>query len=208
MEKKFFLANLFVDGSTQLGNQSQLVLLSVALQRNIDWQPNLSQNKDLHYGTPGPHLCHDTSCTPHVDRWAVVALSKQQLWRAVPKCHHSVGVPVWLVLLVDRNGSSKTKVGQLEDSLLGDQDVGSLHVPVDDLVGVDEVESLEHLLHHLLDLLQGELDIEVGQESGQIVLTEVKDQVEGGLVPVVCSADLDQVHNVVVVQQLENPYLP
>ena len=79
---------------------------------------------------------------------------------------------------------------------------------MDDLVGVDEVESLKHLLHHLLDLLQSELDIEVGKESGEIVLAEVKDQVEGGLVSVVGSADLDQVHNVVVVQQLENPYLP
>ena len=32
------------------------------------------------------------------------------------------------------------------------------------------------------------------------MLTEVKDQVEGGLVPVVCSAYFDEVHNVVVVQ--------
>ena len=79
---------------------------------------------------------------------------------------------------------------------------------MDDLVGVDEVEALKHLLHHLLDLLQGELDIEVGEEPGQVMFTEVKDQVESGLVPVVCSADLDQIHNVVVVQQLENSYLP
>lgn len=79
---------------------------------------------------------------------------------------------------------------------------------MDDLVGVDEVKSLKHLLHHFLDLLQGELDIEVGQESSQVVFAEVKDQVESGFVPVVCSADLDQIDNVVVVQQLENSYLP
>jgi hypothetical protein len=36
--------------------------------------------------------------------------------------------------------------------LSGDEDVGGLHVPVDDLVVVDEEETLEHLLHHLLDI--------------------------------------------------------
>ena len=168
----------------------------------------MSLNEDLHYGTPGPHLCHDTSRTPHVHRWTIVALPKQKLWRPIPKGDHSVGVPVWLVLLVDGNGSGKTKVCQFQDALLRDQYVGSLHVSMDDLVGVDEVEALKHLLHHLLDLLQGELYIEVREESGQVMFTEVKDQVESGLVPVVCSADLNQIHNVVVVQQLKNSYLP
>ena len=79
---------------------------------------------------------------------------------------------------------------------------------MDDLVGVDEVEALKHLLHHLLDLLQGELDIEIAEEASQVVLAEVEHKVEGGLVSIVCSADLDQIHNVVVVQQLKNPYLP
>jgi hypothetical protein len=36
--------------------------------------------------------------------------------------------------------------------LSGDEDVGGLHVPVDDLVVVDEEKALEHLLHHLLDI--------------------------------------------------------
>ena len=168
----------------------------------------MSHNKHLHYWTPSPHLCHDTSCTPHVHCWTIVALSKQKLWRPIPKGDHSVSVPVGLVLLVDGNGSSETKVCQFQDTLLRDQYVGSLHVSVDDFVGVDEVKSLKHLLHHFLDLLQGELNIEVGQESSQVVFAEVKDQVESGFVPVVCSADLDQIDNVVVVQQLENSYLP
>ena len=40
------------------------------------------------------------------------------------------------------------------------------------------------------------------------MLAEVEDEVEGGLVPVVRAADLDQVHDVVVVEQLEDADLP
>ena len=119
-----------------------------------------------------------------------------------------VDVPVRLVLLIDGDGSGQTKVSQLQDALLGDQDVGRLHVSVDDLVGVDEVETFEHLLHHLLDLLERELDVEVAEQACQVVLTEVEDQVESCFVPIVCSTDLDEIDNVVMVQQLENADLP
>ena len=64
------------------------------------------------------------------------------------------------------------------------------------------------LLHHLLDLLQGEFDIEVAEEAGQVVLGEVEHEVEGGLVAAVRPADLDQVDDVVVVEELEDADLP
>ena len=64
-----------------------------------------------------------------------------------------VHVPVRLVLLVDGDGSGQTKVSQLQDALLGDQDVGRLHVPVQDLLAVDEVEAVEQLLHHLATIV-------------------------------------------------------
>ena len=118
-----------------------------------------------------------------------------------------VHVPVRLVLLVDGDGSGQTKVGQLQDPLLGDQNVGCLHVPVDDLVGVDVEESLAHLLHHLLYLARAELDVDVAEKAGQVVFTEIKDQVERCLVTTVLTADLQQVHDVLVVQQLEDPHL-
>jgi len=183
--------HLLIDRPTQLGDQGQLVLLSVA----------------LHDRTPGPHLCHDAARSPHVHCWPIVALAEKELGRAIPEGHHSVCVPVRLVLLVDGDGSGQTKVSQLQDALLGDQDVGRLHVSVDDLVGVDEVETFEHLLHHLLDLLERELDVEVAEQACQVVLTEVEDQVESCFVPIVCSTDLDEIDNVVMVQQLENANL-
>ena len=95
--------------------------------------------------------------------------------------------------------------------MLGDQNVGSLHVPVYDLVRVDVVESVEELLHYTLDLAQRELDIEVREQPCQVVLTEVKDEVKGGLVPVelagLAAAYLNQVDNVLVVEKLQYPAL-
>ena len=79
---------------------------------------------------------------------------------------------------------------------------------MEDLVVVDVVESLEDLLHHLLDLGQGELHTNVAQQAGQIVLAEVKDQVEGSFVPVVGPADLNQIDYVFVVELLKNANLP
>ena len=78
---------------------------------------------------------------------------------------------------------------------------------MDDFVCVDEEEALAHLLHHLLDLTETELDIDVAQQPRQVVLAEVEDQVEGCFVPVVGPADLDQIDNVFVVELLKNANL-
>ena len=44
---------------------------------------------------------------------------------------------------------SQTKVGQFQDALFGDQNVGRLHITVQNLVAVDVVEAVHQLLHHL-----------------------------------------------------------
>ena len=49
------------DGATQLADESELVLLGVA----------------LHYGTSCPHLSHDAARSPQVDWGAVVPLAYQ-----------------------------------------------------------------------------------------------------------------------------------
>ena len=153
----------------------------------------------LHDGGPGPHLGHDAARPPHVHCRPIVPLTQQQLRGPVPEGDHPVGVPVCLTRLVDGDGSSQTKVGQLQCARLGDQNVGSFHVSVDDFVGVDEEETLAHLLHHLLDLSKTELDVDVAQETSEVMLAEVKHQVESCLVAAVLATDLDQVHNVVMV---------
>ena len=78
---------------------------------------------------------------------------------------------------------------------------------MEDLVVMDVVEALKDLLHHLLDLRQRELDIDIAQQASKVVLAEVKDQVEGCFVSVVGPADLDQIDNVFVVELLKNANL-
>ena len=102
---------------------------------------------------------------------------------------------------------------------------------MEDLLAVDEVEPVQQLLHHLLDLAEVELDIGVAEQASQVVLGKVKDQVEGRLVPIVlarlsfqinmfsldifkfsnkdlCSANLDEIDNVLMSEQLQNSDLP
>lgn len=49
---------------------------------------------------------------------------------------------------------------------------------------MDVVQPVQQHLHHLLDLGQRELHVGVAQQAGQVVLTEVKDQVDAAFVPV------------------------
>lgn len=56
------------------------------------------------------------------------------------------------------------------------------------LVSVDVVQSIKQHLHDLLDLCQGELDVGIAQQPGQVVFTEVKYQVDAAFVSVVLSS--------------------
>ena len=72
---------------------------------------------------------------------------------------------------------------------------------VDALIIVDKEEPLAHLLHHLLDLTQTGLHIDVAEQACQIVLAEIEHEIELGLVPAVLPADLYQVDDVLVVEE-------
>ena len=52
------------------------------------------------------------------------------------------------------------------------------------LVPVDVIKAIEQHLHDLLDFCQGELYIGVAQQPGQVMLTEVKHQVDAAFVSV------------------------
>lgn len=78
------------------------------------------------------------------------------------------------------------------------------------LLAMDEEEAVEQLLHHFLDLPHRELDVDIGEEAGEVVLAEFEHQVEGGLVlgrGGLCPADLDQGYHILVFQQLQDLYL-
>lgn len=56
------------------------------------------------------------------------------------------------------------------------------------LISVDVVQSIKQHLHDLLDFCQGELYIGITQQSSQVVLTEVKHQVDAAFVPIELSS--------------------
>lgn len=141
----------------------------------------------LHNGRPGPHLGHDTPCPPHVNLGTVVPLPQKEFWWPVPQGHDSVSVSVRLTSFRSTECTRETKVSQFESTILCDEDVGCFHVTVEDLVAVDEVEAVEQLLHDLLNLPQRELHIGITQQTGQVMLTELEDEVECALEAVVWS---------------------
>ena len=119
----------------------------------------------------------------------------------LPKGDNSVRVAIFHL---DRESSCQAKVGQFQNPLLGDQNVGRLHVPMKDLVDVDVVETLEDLLHHLLDFSHRELHADVAEQSRKIMLAKFEDQIEGRLAFAIGSANLDQIDNILVFQLLQN----
>lgn len=72
---------------------------------------------------------------------------------------------------------------------------------------MDKIQSIQKLLHDLFNFAQTEFDIGIGQQTGQIVLTEVKDQIKGGFEFVELSdfrpADFYQVDHIFVLEELE-----
>lgn len=124
-------------GAAQLTDQGELLLLRFT----------------LHHWPTRPHLGHDASSTPHVDGRAVVSCPEKELRGSVPESDDSVGVALWLLLALAQ-GPGKPKVGQLEGARPGDEDVGGLHVSVEDVVAVDVEQGVEQLLDDALDLGQ------------------------------------------------------
>ena len=53
------------------------------------------------------------------------------------------------------------------------------------LVTVNEVQSIQQLLHHFLNLSQGKLDVGIAEQTSQVMLTELKHQEECALETIV-----------------------
>lgn len=52
------------------------------------------------------------------------------------------------------------------------------------LVSVYVVKSVQQHLHHLLNLSQSEFNISVAQQTSEVVLTEIKHQIDAALITV------------------------
>lgn len=68
------------------------------------------------------------------------------------------------------------------------------------------IQPIQQLLHHLLNLAQAELYVDIRQQSSQIVFTEVKHQIERRSITIVLrrfsSTYFNQIHNILMLQQL------
>ena len=96
----------------------------------------------------GSHLGEDTADGPHVDTSGVLAATEQNFGRAVPESDDLVSVGAER----DAEGASETEIGQLQVTLLVDEQVLRLQVTVEDAVGVAVASAFEQLKGKLLDL--------------------------------------------------------
>ena len=73
-------------------------------------------------------------------------------------------------------------------------------------VVMNKIEALQQLRHDVLDLGQAELDVNVVQQTGQIVIAELENQIERSAVLVgvlLCTTNLEQTDHVLVLEQLQ-----
>lgn len=147
-------------------------------------------------GVPGEDLDEDACGGPDVHGGAVLRLTQQQFRGAVPDGDDAVSVVLLPPLLVE---SGQAKVGKLQGACLGDEDVGSFDIAVQNAATMEVVETLEHLA--------GEIFLVCGCE-GEGWMVEQTSQVVGEILEhheavISLHHDLLQRDYIVVVQTLQ-----
>lgn len=74
-----------------------------------------------------------------------VSLTQQQFRRSVPQCDDPVCVAVPLTVLSQTKRSGQSKISQLQNAILGDQNIGCFHVSVEDLTQTHKILQSETL---------------------------------------------------------------
>ena len=129
------------------------------------------------------HLPHNAADRPHVDAEGVRRATQQNLGRAIPSRRHVVRQ-----LRVVRLGlrcalaqrARESKVCDLHDAVGVEEQVGRLHVAMEQLGGVHVFERLEHLPRHVL--LVNVLQHVATDRREQVRLHALKDKVEVAVV--------------------------
>mmetsp|Transcript_9431 Transcript_9431/g.22236 ORF Transcript_9431/g.22236 Transcript_9431/m.22236 type:complete len:483 (+) Transcript_9431:329-1777(+) len=152
-------------------------------------------------------LGEDAADGPHVHRWAVELRAQQQLRWAIPQRDHPVGQLAARVVKRPR----QAEICQLQLPLVVDQEVGAFDVAMQHAVLVAICQPFKQLLHVTLNLRRRESCARIGQPR-EIVVAELHDHVDRPLAVVVLACfgrhNLLQLHDVFVVQHLENLDLP
>ena len=125
-------------------------------------------------GALGHHLDEDGADGPHVDGGGVGLRSEEDFGRAVPQGNDLVGEGSD----GGAEGPGQTKVGQLEASVAGNEEVLRLEVAVHDAPGVAEGQSADALEEVGLDEVRGEHAVDGFHVLLQVLVEELEDEVE------------------------------
>uniref|UniRef100_A0A7S1TIB7 Uncharacterized protein n=1 Tax=Compsopogon caeruleus TaxID=31354 RepID=A0A7S1TIB7_9RHOD len=92
------------------------------------------------------HLAKNTANTPHIDCRRVALCSEENFWCSIPERHYVVSI------LADWDGkdSPKPKVCQLDEMVIGHQQVLRFQVPMHYAVGMTKPETKENLIAEIL----------------------------------------------------------
>lgn len=125
--------------------------------------------------------------TPHVDGGGILPELQQKLWGAIPPCYHQPSVVsaafsnrmpspgCWPIVV-----AGQAKISNLKDALVVDEEVGGLHVSVQDVVFVEVAQALEKLDHVALDLSLFEVYGRIIEEARKIVIHVWRHHVHDG----------------------------
>lgn len=114
----------------------------------------IERRRAREHGRAEQHLAQNASDTPHVDAFRVFGRGEEDLGRAVPSRSHVLGERrirrelVVVRLLGER--TRQTKVAQLHVTLLIEQNIRRLLIPVYDVRRVQVLGCLQQLIHDVL----------------------------------------------------------
>jgi hypothetical protein len=134
------------------------------------------------------HLTKDTADTPHVNGRGIASELQKEFRRTVPSGDDQSSVITcsftstltwlrWLVII----RSGEAEIGDLKDAFVADENVGGLHVSMQDFVLVKIGAAREELFHVALDLRFGEGDGGVLEQARQIVFHVERHHEHAGL---------------------------
>lgn len=167
------------------------------------------------------HLTKNAANTPHIYGTGITPQLHEQLRRSVPPRHHQRSVFSFGRPAAAASGgdgafvvAGESKISDLEDTFVVDEEVGSFHISVKDPVLVEILEALQQLFQVALDLGNGKLDRGVVEKTRQIMVHVGGDHVHDGPLPLVrrLAVMLDghvlEAQDILVREELEKLDLP